>query len=132
MSSKGRKKPKSEKRASSPRRGKHRSIRHEAVEEYPEDREKLRHPEEPPKIHLRLITADEALGRLASQLPGYARQGVKEVLVVHGKGQNSIRGISVLGPLVRQWCNDNPSLVKSWREAPSYWGGSGAIVVILN
>jgi DNA-nicking Smr family endonuclease len=132
MGNKGGKKPKSEKRASSPRRGKHRSIRHEAFEEYSEDRKQSRHPEEPPKIHLRLISADEALGRLASQLPGYARQGIKEVLVVHGKGQNSIRGVSVLGPLVRQWCNDNPSVVKSWREAPSYWGGSGAIVVVLN
>jgi len=132
MASKGGKKPKSPKRVNSPRRGKHRSIRHEAFEESPEQRNQSRHPEEPPKIHLRLISADEALGRLASQLPGYSRQGIKEVLVVHGKGQKSIRGVSVLGPLVRQWCDDNPSLVKSWREAPSYWGGSGAIVVNLN
>lgn len=79
-----------------------------------------------------MISADDALGRLAFQLPAFSRQGIKEVLVVHGKGQNSAGGISVLGPLVRQWCNDNTSLVKSWREAPNYWGGSGAIVVILN
>ena len=132
MGNKGGKKPKSEKRASAPRRGKHRSIRHEAFEIFPEDRKQPRHPEEPPKIHLRLISADEALGRLAAQLPGYARQGIKEVLVVHGKGQNSLKGVSVLGPLVRQWCDENPSLVLSWREAPLYWGGSGAIVVVLN
>lgn len=132
MSRKGGKKPKSEKKASSPRRGKHRTIRHEAYEEYPEERKQQAHPEEPPKIHLRMISADEAIGRLTTQLPGYARQGIKEILVVHGKGHNSIRGISVLGPLVRQWCDDNPVVVKSWREAPSYWGGSGAIVVILN
>jgi DNA-nicking Smr family endonuclease len=72
------------------------------------------------------------LGRLAAQLPAYSKQGQREILVVHGKGQNSIGGISVLGPLVRQWCNDNPTVVKSWREAPNYWGGSGAIVVTLN
>lgn len=132
MARKGGKKPKSPKKASSARRGKHRSIRHEAFEERPENRRPQRHPEEPPKIHLRMISADDALGRLSAQLPAYSRQGIKEILVVHGKGQNSIRGISVLGPLVRQWCDDNPALVKSWREAPSYWGGSGAIVVILN
>jgi len=132
MASRGGKKPKSQKRASSTRKGKHRSIRHEAIEGYTENRVESNHPPEPPKIHLRMISADEALGRLASQLPGYSRQGIKEILVVHGKGHNSIRGVSVLGPLVRQWCDDNPSLVQSWREAPSYWGGSGAIVVILN
>ncbi len=132
MGSKRGKKPKSEKKASAPRRGKHRSIRHEAVEEYPEDRKKSRHPEEPPKIHLRLISAEDALERLAFQLSAYSRQGIKEVLVVHGKGQKSLGGVSVLGPLVRGWCSDNPSLVKNWREAPSYWGGSGAIVVVLN
>ncbi len=132
MASKGGKKPKSPKKVSSSRRGKHRSIRHEAIEEYPEARPVSRHPEEPPKIHLRMISAEEALGRLASQLPAFSKQGIKEVLVVHGKGQNSIRGISVLGPLVRQWCDDNPGLVRSWQEAPGYWGGSGAIVVKLN
>ena len=132
MASKGGKKPKTEKKVQSPRRGKHRSIRHEAYEEYPEDRKQERDPDEPPKIHLRMISAEDALGRLAAQLPAYSSQGIKEVLVVHGKGNNSIRGISVLGPLVRQWCDDNSSLVKNWREAPSYWGGSGAIVVVLN
>ncbi len=132
MGRKGGKKSKKPKGPGSPGRGKRRTIRHEAYEEYADQKQPSRHPPEPPKIHLRLISVEEAIGRLAAQLPGYSRQGIKEVLVVHGKGHNSIRGISVLGPLVRQWCDDNPALVKSWREAPAYWGGSGAIVVVLH
>ncbi len=132
MGSKRGKKPKKESSGSSPRRGMRRSIRYEAVEELPDSKKPSRGPEAPPTIHLRKISAEEALDRLAIQLRGYARQGIGEVLVVHGKGQNSDQGISVLGPLARQWCDDNPAMVSSWREAPAYWGGSGAIVVVLN
>jgi DNA-nicking Smr family endonuclease len=78
------------------------------------------------------LTVEEALARLETQLRGYVRQGVKEILVVHGKGQGSIGGVSILGPEVRDWCDRNPALVSSWREAPPHWGGAGAIVVVLN
>ena len=115
----------------SPRRGLRRSIRYEAVEELPEDRPKQRHPEAPPSIHLRLLNADEALARMSFQLKAYAAKGQKEVLVVHGKGSHSPGGVSVLGPLVRQWCDEHSGMVQSWREAPRHWGGSGAIVVVL-
>ena len=113
-----------------PRRGKRRSIRYEAEEMFPEDRKPVRE-DAPPSIHLRKLTVDEALERLETQLRGFAGQGRREVLVVHGKGQGSIGGISVLGPEVRNWCDRNPVLVSSWREAPPRWGGSGAIVVVL-
>ena len=132
MAGKRGKKSKKESSGSTPRRGMRRSIRYEAVEELPSDRQQSRGPAAPPTIHLRKISAEEALDRLAVQLRGFARQGVGEVLVIHGKGQNSAQGISVLGPLARQWCDDNPAVVSSWREAPSYWGGAGAIVVVLN
>jgi len=132
MAGKRGKKPKNESSGNPPRRGMRRSIRYDAVEDSPDSRQPSRGPEAPPAIHLRKISAEEALDRLAVQLPGFARQGVGEVLVIHGKGHNSAQGISVLGPLVRQWCDDNPAVVSSWREAPSYWGGSGAIVVTLN
>lgn len=114
-----------------PRRGKRRSIRYEAEEQYPENRKPVRE-DSPPTIHLRKLTVDEALGRLEAQLRGYAGQGRREILVVHGKGQGSAGGISILGPEVRSWCDRNPALVSSWREAPPRWGGSGAIVVVLN
>ncbi len=115
-----------------PRRGMRRSIRFDAVEEIPEPGKPRRGPEPPPTIHLRKLTVDEALGRLETQLRGYQRQGRSEILVIHGKGQGSEGGISILGPLVREWCDNHPALVAGWREAPGYWGGSGAIVVTLN
>ena len=114
-----------------PRRGKRRSIRYEAEEQWPEDRKPVR-DDAPPSVHLRKLTVDEALERLETQLRAYAGQGRREVLVIHGKGQGSTGGISVLGPEVRQWCDRHPALVSSWREAPPHWGGSGAIVVDLN
>ena len=116
----------------SPRRGMRRSIRYEAVEETPEAGKPRRGPEPPPTIHLRKLTVDEALGRLEAQLRGYQRQGRVEILVIHGKGQGSQGGISILGPVVRQWCDEHPALVAGWREAPGFWGGAGAIVLTLN
>ena len=116
---------------SRPKRGLRRSIRYEAVEELPEDRGPIRDPEAPPSIHLRKLKAEEALARLDFQLRAFAAKGQHEVLVIHGKGSNSPGGVSVLGPLVRQWCDDHPAVVASWRIAPSKWGGEGAIVVQL-
>lgn len=114
-----------------PRRGKRRSIRYEAEEFFPEDRKPVR-DDAPPAIHLRKLTVAEALDRLEAQLRAFAGQGRREVLVIHGKGQGSAGGISVLGPEVRNWCDRNGALVSSWREAPVHWGGSGAIVVVLH
>lgn len=114
-----------------PRRGKRRSIRYEAEEQWPEDRQPPVRDDAPPSIHLRKLNVDEAIRRLETQLRGYSGQGTREVLVIHGKGQGSIGGISVLGPEVREWCDRHPALVSSWREAPTKWGGTGAIVVVL-
>ena len=134
-SKKGAKKEKLVRDGQSPRRGMRRSIRHEAVEEWPEDRmaklEAERQLGKPPEIMVRKLQAVEALERLEFQIRSFARQGQNEVLVIHGKGQSSPGGVSVLGPLVRQWCDDASHLVESWREAPLKWGGSGAIVVVL-
>ena len=129
----GRKKGKSKSQGegAGPRRGKQRSIRFEAEEMFPEDRKPVR-DDAPPSIHLRKLTIDEALSRMEAQLRAYAGQGRPEVLVIHGKGQGSVGGISVLGPEVRNWCDQHPALVSSWREAPPRWGGSGAIVVVLH
>ena len=114
-----------------PRRGKRRSIRFDAIEDLEPRERPASHPEPPPSLMLRKLKVDEALDRLARQLPVWARRGQREMLLVHGKGQNSPGGISVLGPAVRQWCDEHPDIVSSWREAPPYWGGSGAVVVVL-
>lgn len=119
----------------SPRRGMRRSIRTDAYEEGPEDRLKrleYRHSPKPPEINLRMMRADAALTFLESKLCGLQREGRAEALVIHGKGHGSAGGISVLGPLVRQWCNNHPELVARWEEAPAFWGGAGGIVVTLN
>lgn len=121
--------------APAPRRGKRRSIRYEAVEEWPEERmarlEEVRQEGRPPEIVLRKLPLVEALDRLEIQLQAFAHQGVREVLVVHGKGSNSPGGVPVIAPQARQWCDNHPQLVESWSEAPLRWGGTGAIVVRL-
>lgn len=121
--------------APAPRRGKRRSIRYEAVEEWPEERlarlEAERREGRPPEIVLRKLPVAEALDRLAIQLQAYAHQGVREVLVVHGKGTNSPGGVPIIAPLARKWCDEHPQVVESWSEAPQRWGGGGAIVVRL-
>lgn len=127
----GRKQRKPARSEPAPRRGKRRSIRYDAVEVDPNDRRQHRSPA-PVEISLRRLRAEDALTRLESQLRSFARMGKREVLVVHGQGHNSPRGQSVLKSLVRQWCDDHPGLVRSWREAPREWGGAGAIVVQLN
>lgn len=118
-----------------PRRGLRRSIRHDAIdtsvdgdEAAPDPR---REPGRPPEILLRKLKLAEALERLEFQLRAHAGRGQGEVLVVHGKGQNSAGGVPVLGPEVRRWCDAHPALVVSWSEAPLRWGGAGAIVVRL-
>lgn len=85
----------------------------------------------PPEILLRKLKLAEALERLEAQLRAHAARGEVEVLVIHGKGQNSAGGVSVLGPEVRRWCDQHAALVAGWSEAPARWGGAGAIVVKL-
>jgi len=111
--------------------GGRRSIRYDAVDEPVDEAGRPRDPARPPEILLRKLALAEALERLEAQLRAWAARGQEQVLVVHGKGSRSARGIPVLGPAVRQWCNEHPALVSSWEEAPSRWGGAGAIVVRL-
>lgn len=121
--------------AQAPRRGLRRSIRHEAVDTCADDEahapDPRREPGRPPEVLLRKLKLAEALERLEFQLRAYACRGQGEVLVIHGKGQNSAGGVPVLGPEVRRWCDAHPGLVMSWSEAPLRWGGAGAIVVRL-
>ncbi|MFT5232559.1 MAG: DNA-nicking Smr family endonuclease [Candidatus Krumholzibacteriia bacterium] len=113
-----------------PKRGMRRSIRF-SEEDKPGNPPRGRGEDAPPEILLRMLTVAEALERLEFQLRAYAAKNQPKVLVVHGKGHSSPGGISILGPEVRDWCDSHPSLVESWQEAPSRWGGSGAIVITL-
>ncbi len=113
-----------------PRRGRRRTIRREASESPPRPRGPDR-AAAPPRLHLRHLTAEEALIRLETTVRGHARLRTPELLVVHGRGLRSPGGEPVLGPLVRRWCDEHPQLVASWRPAPAAWGGEGAIVLNL-
>jgi DNA-nicking Smr family endonuclease len=108
-----------------------RSIRFDAVE-VERDQSRKRSEPAPVEVNLRRLRADDAMTRLEAQLRSFSRMGKQEVLVVHGQGHNSPLGQPVLKNLVRQWCDDHPAVVHSWREAPREWGGAGAIVVQLN
>lgn len=89
-------------------------------------------PARPPEVFLRGCAFDVAMQRLDQQVRAYARQGRREILVVHGRGRGSPDGQGVLGPAVRDWCLAHPQLVHAWRVAPPAWGGEGAMVLDLN
>lgn len=149
----GRKARPREEPGDAPRRGLRRSIRHGAHEpaggrgasggasgarDGADDdplgalrRPRPRAADAPPAIQLRRLRAEAALGRLELMLGVHRRRGQLQVLVVHGRGHNSPGGQAVLGPLVRQWLDEHPQTVASWREAPPAWGGEGAVVVEL-
>jgi len=118
-------------RESVTRRGIRRSIRYDAVELERKDTRKQA-ADAPVTINLRRMQVKEALTQLEFQLQAFARMGKQEILVVHGQGHSSPLGQPVLKTKVRDWCDDHPALIKSWREAPRHWGGQGAIVVVLN
>ena len=113
------------------RRGLRRSIRYGAEEDPAGGEPDGYKLGAPPSIMLRKLRLEEALERLATQLAAFAHAGTREVLVVHGRGTNSPGGVSVIGPAVRQWCDEHPGLVVGWREAPARWGGPGAMLVNL-
>lgn len=108
-------------------KGMGRSIRREGV---PDDERPRRSGEPPPQIHLRRLTAEEALAKLEQRLALHRRRGERRVLVVHGRGLRSA-GAPVIAPLVREWLRDHPELVAAWEPAPPDWGGEGALVVTL-
>jgi DNA-nicking Smr family endonuclease len=118
-------------RDQSGRRGLRRSIRYAAQEDPAADEPDAYKLGAPPSIMLRKLRLEEALERLAVQVAAHAHRGTGEVLVVHGRGAGSPGGVPIIGPAVRQWCDDHPGLVVGWREAPARWGGSGAMVLSL-
>lgn len=76
------------------------------------------------EVHLRRLTADEAITRLDTYLHGAFIAGLKQVKVVHGKGTGTLR------LLVRRELGKN-SLVRSFRPGIPGEGGAGVTVVEL-
>ncbi|MCH9646629.1 MAG: Smr/MutS family protein [Deltaproteobacteria bacterium] len=70
-----------------------------------------------------------ALGRFVRRAAG---EGLKQVLVITGKGLSSPGGVSVLKKELERWLrNEGQSLVSSYSEAPRALGGRGAYLLRL-
>ena len=83
-------------------------------------------PDTPPadEVHLRRLTADEAITKLDAYLHDAFISGPKQVKVVHGKGTGTLR------LLVRRELGRNP-LVRSFRSGGPGEGREGVTVVEL-
>jgi len=76
------------------------------------------------EIHLRHLTADEALLKLDKYLDDAFMAGLYQVRVVHGRGTGTLRRV------VRQQLAKHP-LVKSYRPGDYGEGGTGVTIVEL-
>ena len=76
------------------------------------------------EVHLRQLTADEALLKLDKYLNDAFMAGLYQVRVVHGKGTGKLRQV------VREQLAKHP-LVKSYRLGGYGEGGAGVTIVKL-
>jgi DNA-nicking Smr family endonuclease len=94
-----------------------------------QERTYLRRMKPQAELDLHGLTKTEALERLGEFLTTSRRQGLKKVLIVHGKGHHSPAG-PVLQRAVREWCERSP-LTGETGPADRDSGGKGALWVIL-
>jgi DNA mismatch repair protein MutS2 len=76
------------------------------------------------EVHLRRLTAEEAISKLDKYLHDAFMSGLKQVKVVHGKGTGTLR------LLVRRELGKN-SLVRSFRPGGPGEGSEGVTIVEL-
>jgi DNA-nicking Smr family endonuclease len=82
------------------------------------------------QIDLHGLNRDEAREQLAAFLREAARQGMRCVRVVHGKGNGSPGREPVLKEKVHAWLAQKASVL-AFTQARAAEGGSGALVVLL-
>lgn len=82
------------------------------------------------QIDLHGLRRDEARDRLAAFLREAARQGLRCVRVVHGKGNGSPGREPVLKHRVHAWLVQKSSVI-AFTQARAAEGGSGALIVLL-
>jgi len=88
-------------------------------------------PQEVLDLHGRRVRGlDEVLAR---ELRSWVRRGVRRVLIVHGKGLHSNRGMGVLAQAVIEALTNAEvtPFVRALKTAPARLGGSGALAVEL-
>lgn len=81
-------------------------------------------------IDLHGLTRDEAWGRLEGFVADSVRRGFRKIMIIHGKGNHSHGSDPVLGPMVRQFIEQNPKLGTSGHPDRNY-GGNGATWVLI-
>lgn len=81
------------------------------------------------QIDLHGYTLEAALAELQEFLAASSRQGLRKVLVIHGKGYHS-DGKPVLAGAVRRYLESCP-LAGQLLVPPAKYGGSGALWVML-
>jgi DNA-nicking Smr family endonuclease len=82
------------------------------------------------QLDLHGLTRDAAREALSSFLADAARQGMRCVRVVHGKGLGSPGRVPVLKGKVRAWLTQHDR-VMAFVQAPRTLGGHGAVIVLL-
>jgi DNA-nicking Smr family endonuclease len=85
------------------------------------------------KLDLHGLSADEARQSLEAFVKKRALDGDRVVLVVHGKGSHSPRGVAVLRGEIAAWLSQGRSArhVAAFATAPADHGGTGAVLVLL-
>ena len=81
-------------------------------------------------LDLHGYTVDEALGELETYLKRAKARNLRKVLIIHGKGNHSEDGESVLRREVRRYLRDSPLCGECGVPQPAL-GGEGAMWVIL-
>ncbi len=96
---------------------------------------KLQNRQYSPEAHIDLhgLNAEQAYHNLVAFFRNSYQRGLRTVLVVTGKGKNSINGMPVLRNKVQEWFTKEPfrRVVIAFCTAKQEDGGSGALYVLL-
>ena len=88
------------------------------------------HPDD--EIDLHGLTRAEALPKVAYFLERSVYNGLRSVLIITGRGKNSVAGEAVLRSAVIQFLErEGKKWASSWSEVPQRLGGEGALAVFL-
>ena len=82
------------------------------------------------RLDLHGLNTDAARKLLQDFLHEARQNGLRCVLVIHGKGMNSRNGEAVLKLNTRHWLIQHPQVLV-WCDAPPQEGGGGAVLALL-
>lgn len=90
-------------------------------------------PEPTERIDLHGTRREEAERLLAKRIESAQAQGIRAVLVIHGRGARSATGEAILRDSLPDWLTRSPSATRvlAFAPAPERLGGIGATIVLL-